>query len=186
MDDNRIIELFFERNESALSELSGKYGGYFEAIAERIIRNREDALACVNDAYFKAWNTIPPARPNVLKAFVGKLVKCAAVSMLRADSAKKRGGGEFSLVLEEIAELASNSASVEDELNRSELVSAISLFLKRRREFDRRAFVLRYWHCESVSEIATRLCVTQSKVAVSLSRTRKGLREFLEKEGYTL
>lgn len=186
MDDNRIVELFFERNEAALSELSGKYGGYFSSIAERIVSNREDAEACVNDAYLNAWNTIPPARPNKLKAFVGKLVKCAAVSMLRADTAKKRGGGEFALALDELSELVSDSASAEDELEKKELIRAIEKFLKSCREFDRRAFVLRYWHCESVSEIAGRLCASESKVTVSLFRTRGKLREFLEKEGYTI
>lgn len=186
MDDNTIVELFFERNEAALSELSRKYGGYFGAIAERIVCNCEDALTCVNDAYLRAWNTIPPARPNALKPFVGKLVKCAAVSMLRTDTAKKRGGGEYSIVLDEIAELVSGSVSAEDELEKKELMSAINTFLKKRREFDRRAFVLRYWHCESVSEIAARLCSSESKVAVSLCRTRGKLRDFLEREGYAL
>lgn len=186
MDDNTIVELFFERDEAALSELSGKYGGYFSSIAERIVCNREDALSCVNDAYLRAWNTIPPARPNALKAFVGKLVKCAAVSMLRADNAKKRGGGEFAVVLDEISDCVSESGSVEDELEKKELINAINDYLKKCREFDRRAFVLRYWHCESVSEIARRLGSSESKVSVSLFRTRGKLREFLEKEGYAL
>lgn len=186
MDDNTIVELFFERNEAGLAELSRKYGGYFSAIAERIVPDREDALSCVNDAYLRAWNTIPPARPSVLKAFVGKLVKCAAVSMLRAQTAKKRGGGEFSLALDEISELVSGNISAEDELEKRELINKINDFLKKRREFDRRAFVLRYWHCESVSEIAARLCATEGKVSAALSRTRGRLREFLEKEGYEL
>lgn len=186
MDDNTIVELFFERNETALSELSRKYGTFLSGIAERILRNREDAESCVNDAYLRAWNTIPPARPNVLKAFVGKLVKCAAVSMLRADNAKKRGGGEFSYVLDEMSDLVSDNDSVEDELEKKELINEINIFLKKCREFDRRAFVLRYWHCESISEIAGRLCASESKVSVSLFRTRGKLREFLEKEGYAL
>lgn len=186
MDDNTIVELFFERNETALSELSRKYGAFFSGIAERILRNREDAEACVNDAYLGAWDTIPPARPNVLKAFVGKLVKCAAVNMLRAENAKKRGGGDFSYVLDEIADCVSGKDSAEDELEKKELINAINTFLKKCREFDRRAFVLRYWHCESVSEIARRLCSSESKVSVSLFRTRGKLREFLEKEGYAL
>ena len=186
MDDNTIVELFFERNEAALSELSRKYGTFLSGIAERILCNREDAEACVNDAYLRAWNTIPPARPNVLKAFVGKLVKCAAVSMLRANSAKKRGGGEFSYVLDEISDLVSDNDRVEDELEKRELVNEIGNFLRKCREFDRRAFVLRYWHCESVAEIAGRLRASESKVSVSLFRTRKKLKEHLEKEGYIL
>lgn len=186
MDDNTIVELFFERNETALSELSRKYGTFLSKIAERIVCSREDAEVCVNDAYLRAWNTIPPARPNVLKAFVGKLVKCAAVSMLRAEKAKKRGSGEFALVLDEISDCVSGNDSAEDELEKKELINEINDFLKKCREFDRRAFVLRYWHCESVSEIARRLCSSESKVSVSLFRTRGKLREYLENGGYVL
>lgn len=91
MDDNTIVRLFWERNETALYEISKKYGGYFVSLAERILYNHEDAKDCVNDAYFKTWDAIPPARPNILKAFVGKIVKCVAVSMLRANTAAKRG-----------------------------------------------------------------------------------------------
>lgn len=181
-----IIELFHKRNETALSELSKKYGRHFSGIAERIVCNHEDAKECVNEAYFKAWNSIPPARPTVLKAFVGKLVKCAAVSMLRSDTAQKRGGGEITAVLDELEECVSGGGSVESKYENKQIIALINKFLWKCADFPRRAFVLRYWHCESVSDIAERFGVTENKVSVSLHRTRESLREYLAKEGYVL
>lgn len=186
MEDELIIQLFHERNETALTELAKKYGRHFVAIAERILCNHEDAKDCVNDAYLKTWNTIPPARPNVLKAFVGKIVKCAAVSMLRMNTAEKRGSGEISLVLDELGECVSDGGSIESEFENKQIISEINKFLWKCGEFHRKAFVLRYWHCESVSEIAARFGVSENKISVSLYRTRKRLKDHLEKEGFTL
>lgn len=186
MDDNDIIELFNKRDEKALSELSKKHGTYFTRLAEKILYNHEDSEVCVNDAYLKTWETIPPARPNVLRAFVGKIVKSAAVSMLRRDTAGKRGGGEFELVLDELEECVSDGRGVEDEFNGKQLSEEISVFLKTCAETARRIFVLRYWYCESVSEIAAELAMPENNVSVSLFRTRQKLKEHLKKEGYII
>lgn len=186
MDDNTIVRLFWERSETAIAEVAKKYGGYLTAVAERILYNHEDAKECVNDAYLKTWNAIPPARPNVLKAFVGKIVKCTAVSMLRAGTAAKRGGGEIALIYNELEECISDSGSVESEYENKQIIEKINEYLWKCGELHRRAFVLRYWHCESVSAIAERLGVTENKVSVSLYRTRRKLREYLEKEGFEL
>lgn len=184
MDDNDIIELFNERNEAALSELSQKHGTFFLRLAEKILLNYEDSKSCVNDAYLKTWESIPPAKPNVLRAFVGRIVKCVAVSMLRRSGAEKRGGGEFTLVLDELEECVSDGSSVEAEFESKALIEAINKFLLTCSEFNRRAFVLRYWYCESVSEIAGELGAPENNVSVSLYRTRLKLKEHLEKEGY--
>lgn len=186
MDDKTIVRLFWERNETALYEISKKYGGYFVSLAERILYNHEDAKDCVNDAYFKTWDAIPPARPNILKAFVGKIVKCVAVSMLRANTAAKRGGGEITLIYDELEECISDNSSVENEFKNKQIIEKINEYLWKCGEFHRRAFVLRYWHCESVSAIAERLGVPENKVSVSLYRTRRRLKEYLEKEGFEL
>lgn len=190
MDDNEIIKLFNERKEKGLSELSAKYGNYLTSIAEKMLNNHEDALSCVNDAYLKAWNSIPPAKPNVLRAFVGKIVKTAAIGMLRMSGAGKRGGGEIELVFEELDECISDNVNIEDafeqKLDEEQTVESINKFLKGLSEFNRRVFVLRYWYCESVSEIAGELGNAENKVSVSLYRTRKKLREYLEKEGYSI
>lgn len=186
MDDNDIIRLFNERNETALSELSLKYDTYFMSVAEKIVCNHEDSKICVNDAYLKTWESIPPAKPNVLRAFVGKLVKNAAVNMLRADNAQKRGGGEFTLVLDELGEFISDGKTAEDCFEEAQITEEINKFLWKRSEFNRRVFLLRYWYCESVSEIAKELSVSEHKVSMSLYRTRLGLKAHLVKEGYTL
>lgn len=186
MDDEVIISLFFSRNETALSELSKKYGRYFVNVAQKILCNREDADSCVNDAYLKTWDTIPPAKPNVLKAFVGKIVKCVAMSMLRANYAGKRGGGEMPLVLEELSECVSDNSSIEDESEKKQLIEEINKFLWSCSEYNRRAFVLRYWHCASLSEIAKRLGGSENKAAAALFRTREKLKQHLTKEGYII
>ena len=184
LDDNNIIRLFNERDETALSELSQKYGTYFMSVAEKIVCNHEDSKICVNDAYLKTWEAIPPAKPNVLRAFVGKLVKNAAINMLRADTAKKRGGGEFELVLDELGEFVSDGKSTEDSFEEAQITEEINKFLWKRSEFSRRVFLLRYWYCESVSEIAKELGVSEHKVSMSLYRTRQSLKTHLLKEGY--
>lgn len=190
MDDNDIIELFNERKESGLSELSAKYGTYLTSIAEKILCNHEDALSCVNDAYLKAWNSIPPAVPNVLRAFVGKIVKTVAIGMLRMSGAEKRGGGEIALVFEELDECISDNSSIEEKfeqkIEEEQIVDSINAFLKSCSEFNRRVFVLRYWYCESISEIASEVGAAENKVSVSLYRTRNKLHEHLEKEGYSI
>lgn len=186
MDDNDIIRLFNERNEKALSELSKKHGTYFTRLAEKILYNYEDSEVCVNDAYLKTWETIPPAKPNVLRAFVGKIVKRVAVSMLRRETAQKRGGGEFELVLDELEECVSDGGSVEEEFNGKQLSEEIGEFLKTCTETNRRIFVLRYWYCESVSEIAAELAIPENNISVSLFRTRQKLNEHLTKEGYII
>lgn len=190
MEDDEIIKLFNERKESGLSALSAKYGNYLTSIAEKMLCNHEDALSCVNDAYLKTWESIPPAKPNILRAFVGKIVKTVAIGMLRMSSAEKRGGGEIALIFEELDECISDGSSIEEtfeqKLDEEQTVNSINEFLKKCSEFNRRVFVLRYWYCESVSEIASELCTTENKVSVSLYRTRNKLREYLEKEGYSI
>lgn len=184
MEDDAIIQLFNERNEAALSELSKKHGTHLTRLAEKILCNREDSEVCVNDAYLKTWETIPPAKPNVLRAFVGKIVKCVAISMLRSKGAQKRGNGELALMLDELEECVSDGSSIENEFENKQIIEEINKFLRRCGEFNQRAFVLRYWYCESVSEIAAELCAAENKVSVSLYRTRQRLREHLAKEGY--
>lgn len=186
MDDKAIVLLFYDRNEAALTELSKKYGRYFVNVAQRILCNYEDANSCVNEAYLKTWNTIPPAKPSVLKAFVGKIVKCVAVSMMRANYAGKRGGGEIPAVLDELSECVSDSGSVEDETEKRLLIDEINKFLWSCSDYNRRAFVLRYWHCESISEIAKSLGGSENKVTAALFRTREKLKQHLTKGGYII
>ena len=104
MDDNTIIQHYWDRDERALTETAEKYGTYCCSIAENILSDREDAKECVNDTYLRAWNTIPPQRPKVLPAFIGRIVRNIAFDLYRKMNASKRGGGQVPLVLDELEE----------------------------------------------------------------------------------
>ena len=128
MTDERIIELYFSRDEEAISQTSLKYGGYCFAVAENILADRGESEECVNSTWFKAWNAMPPARPNVLKLFLARITRSLAFSRYRERSAKKRGGGEIALVLDELSEcVGEGSAADEAELN--ELKEAVGRFV---------------------------------------------------------
>lgn len=183
-DDNEIIRRFFERDESALAAVSKKYGKYCGAIARNILGNEQSAEECVNDTLMRLWETIPPDRPSYLPAFIGKIARNIALNGIRASNALKRGGGEIDAVLDEIGELVSNADSVEDAAERHELMSAVNDFLGTLPENKRMVFVLRYWHCESISEIAMCLGMSQSNVSNVLRRERKKLMDYLNKRGF--
>lgn len=184
MEDEHIVELYWERSEEAVSETAAKYGRYLYSIAYHILANEQDAEECVNDTYSDAWKTIPPHRPSVLSTFLGKITRRIAVDFWRKNSAEKRGGGETALVLEELGECVSGSGSVEDEVERRELLHQINVFLEKLPDTERRIFLCRYWYCEPVSSIAERFGYTESRVASQLYRTRNRLRSGLKKEGY--
>ena len=130
MDDKDIINLFFERNEMAIEATSNKYGGYCTYIAKNILKSEEDAKECVNDTYLNTWNAIPPTRPSIFSAFLGKITRNLAFNRYRRSHAEKRGGGEIALVLDELAECVSGSENVEQDIERQELIDAINSFLK--------------------------------------------------------
>ncbi len=186
MDDSEIVQLFWDRNESAISAAAKKHGKRCRSIAENILNNREDAEDCVNDAYFKIWNLIPPNRPQVLGAFISKIVKNTAIDMLKARYAEKRGKGDIPLAIEELEECISDKSNIEGTYERRELIEKINDFLRMIPIENRRVFILRYWYCCELSEIAKRFGVRKNTISVMLNRTRKKLREFLEKEGYEL
>lgn len=186
MNDSEIVNMFLERNERAIGEMSGKYGRYCGSIAQGILKNYEDAEECVNDAYMRAWESIPPQNPTSLKAYLAKITKNIALDRIKALGRDKRGGGELPLVYEELEFLAADTRSVEGELERKEMLAAVNRFLKRSSTVHMRAFVLRYWYCESVAEVARELGLRENHVAVILNRMRNRLRNYLRKEGYTI
>ena len=196
MDDNKIIELYFARNENALKETEGKYANYLTFISMNILNNKEDSSECVNDTYFKAWNTIPPNNPPSLKYFLGKITRQFSIDRLRRKLSGKRMGSEYEISLDELTECVpdiglsaaeSNSAgNPEREADCAELASFIDNFLAEQKEEVRDMFVMRYYFCDSVKQIALNLGATEGKVKSCLFRTREGLRKRLEKEGYTI
>lgn len=186
MEDCEIVQLFWERDESALRETSRKFGSYCRSIAQGILKNHEDSEDCVNEALMRAWESIPPKKPPSLCAFMGRITKNIALNRIKFSTREKRGGGELTLVYEELAEIISDSTSVEDDLERKEMMSAISRFLRRSSDVNRRAFVLRYWYYRSVRDIALELGIKEDYTCVILSRMRIKLRNYLKKEGYNV
>lgn len=183
MDDNRIIELYFARSESAISETAVKYGGYCFSIAHNILENRQDAEESVNDTYLAAWNAMPPHRPSLLGAFLGKITRHLSIDRWRTYRAAKRGGGEVVLALEELEEFASDNLSAEDQAVRKELCRGLNRALAALSETERSVFVCRYWYLDAPQTIADNFGFTKSKVVNLLYRTRIKLRTQLEQEG---
>ena len=184
MEDREIVELYWLRSEEALAESRAKYGGLCHRVALGVLGSPEDAEEAFSDALLRAWNSIPPQRPDHLDAYLAKLSRRAAVDLLRKERAGKRWSGEAALALEELGDCVPGASGAEEELEASELASLIARFLRAQPEESRRVFLRRYWYVESVSEIAEAFGFSESKVKSLLFRTRKGLRRFLEKEGY--
>lgn len=184
MDDSNIVQLFWDRNEAALSATEKKHGKRCRTVAENILNNREDAEECVNDAYLKLWELIPPNRPQVLGTFLCKLVRYTAIDMLRAKHRSKRGSGKIAVAFDELEECIPDKYSVENTYESKEIISEIEEFLKTIPIENRRIFILRYWYCCDLSEIAERFGTRKNTVSVILNRTRKRLREYLERKGF--
>lgn len=183
MEDEHIVELYWARSENAISETSVKYGKYCYAIAYHILLSAEDAEESVNDTYLNAWNSMPPHRPTVLSAFLGKITRRISIDRWRMHNAKKRGGGETTLVLDELEECVSSGHDVEREIEEREIIRVLDAFLGKLSQNERDVFMCRYFFVMPVSEICEKFGFGQSKVKSMLSRTRKKLWADLEKEG---
>ena len=183
MDDSQIIELYWNRSENAISETALKYDRYCYSIAYNILQNKEDAEESVNDTYLSAWDAIPPQRPAVLAAFLGRVTRQLAIDRWRTRSREKRGGGEVTLALEELDQVVGGSQSPETAVLEKELVSSLNRFLDSLPSAERKVFLCRYWYLDSISDIANHTGFTTSKVASMLFRMRGKLRKQLTKEG---
>ena len=184
MEDNRIGDLYWQRDESAISETAVKYGKYLNSISYQILLNAEDAKECVNDTYNDAWQSMPPHRPSILSTFLGKITRRISIDLWRKYSAEKRGSGVMALALDELEECVSGTGDVETEIERQELQKKLNDFLLALPQVDRRVFMCRYWYMDSISDIAKQFAYSESKVKSMLYRTRIKLRAMLEKEGY--
>ena len=186
MEDNQIIRLYFDRSEEAISQTAAKYGKYCHTIAYNILHNFEDSEECVNDTYWKAWNTIPPRRPKRLAAFLGRITRNLSLDKYRHYTADKRGGGELAVALEELGDCISSIGSMGDHTEEIVLVEVLNSFLASLSAEHRKIFMRRYWYVSSVKEIADDYGITESKVKMSLLRSRNQLKTVLEKEGIAL
>lgn len=186
MDDRNIIELFFARDEKALSESQKKYGRYCQSISRNILSSDEDAEEVLNDTLLSAWNSIPPEEPKSLKTYLGTLARNLSLDRYRKMKAEKRSGGEVSLCLEEAEEFLADTKSISEEYERREFVKFLNNFLYSLPERECDIFVRRYFYCDSTADIARRFGIKEPNVLVILSRTRKSLKKALQKGGYTL
>ncbi len=184
LEDEKIIELYWQRDENAISKTDQKYGAYCQSIANNILQNKEDSEECVNDTWLKAWESIPPQKPVNFRMYLAKIVRNLAFNRFNANRAKKRGGGEMVLVLEELSECIADKTDVEQELIGKELKEYILGFIKELPERDRNIFVRRYFYVDPVKSIAKRYGVSENYVMVILSRIRKLLKCSLKKEGF--
>ena len=185
MEDKQIVELYFERSESAITETDKKYGRYCHYIAYRILENDEDAKEIVNDTYLKTWNTVPPNSPNPLKPYVGRISRQLSLDRYDKYHAQKRGG-QVALILDELAECIPDNDSGEDIGESVALSDALNKFVWSLPEKTQKIFVRRYWYSSPISEIAEEYGMKESSVTVLLHRTRKKLKEFLHEEGFDL
>lgn len=186
MSDEEILNLFFQRNDSALKQASTRYGNYCKAIAARILGNDEEAEECFNDALLKTWNTIPPNRPNVLSGYIGKIVRNIAFDKYRREHAQKRGSGDAALILDELGECIESRSNVEQEYEKKELVRDINNFLGSIPQKKRALFLCRYWYAFQIPEIAEKFGMSEGNVSVTLNRIRNKLKDYLNERGYVL
>ena len=122
MEDSVIIDLYWAREERALSETDTKYGGYCRSIAHNILRNREDTEECVSDTWLHAWNAMPPQRPSILSSFLGRITRNLSFDRCRRQNAEKRGGGSLPLALDELSECVPAPGRVEQALEARRIV----------------------------------------------------------------
>ena len=184
MDDNEIINLYWQRNGQAIKETADKYGIYCFKISLNILGDMSDSEENVNDTYMKTWSSIPPNRPNSLKAYLAKITRNLALNRYKASHTQKRYASEFAVSLDELDICISSKSAVEDEAEISALGRCISDFLYMQKQDVRNVFVCRYFYCDSIDDIASRFGYSRSKIKSMLMRTRTRLKSYLEKEGY--
>lgn len=182
MHDKEIVALYWNRDESAITETSNRYGNYCFSIAYNILYNNEDAEECVNDTWMNAWNSIPPQRPNNLSTYLGKLTRNLSFNRYKLLRAKKRGMGQIDLALSELEGCIPNRTDIQQFEDAMVLSNTIETFLRRQPRIERNIFVGRYWYLYSIHDLAKHYQMTESKVTSLLFRMRGKLKKYLEKE----
>ena len=185
MDDSEILILYFERDETAITETEAKYGAFCRHIALNILSNDADAEECVNDALMQAWNAIPPQKPEKLGSWLGRVVRNLSLDRWRTDHRRKRYAGMEEL-LDELEDCIPSADSVEKAIEEKELTELINKWLAELPREDRILFVQRYWNGVSLSELARDRGISPAKAAKRMYRLRQSLRHRLESEDYSL
>lgn len=184
--DERIVDLYWQRDESAIQATEEKYGRYLMKIARNILADLEDSRESVNDTYLGAWNSMPPHRPNILSAYLAKLTRRISISRYRKRASKKRRASEYALSLEELADCVPAGETPEQAVEARELAAAIASYLAALPARSRGAFLQRYYYLDPVRDIAACYGMGTSRMEGVLYRVRKGLKAHLEKEGFHL
>lgn len=182
LDDKEILSLFEKRDPSALEYVGAKYGAYCSSIAVHILHDPQDVEECVNETWWRAWQSIPPAFPPRLRLYLGKITRNLAFDTYRKQRAEKRGGGLSAL--EELDECTADLCNVENEIQARQLRDAISDFLRGQSDRNRTVFVKRYFYAQDPAEIADAMGISENYTAVILGRMRKKLHQYLVKEGF--
>lgn len=182
MEDEKIIELFFARSEAAIKELDTKYGTTCHKLSYNILKDRQDAEECVNDAYLGAWNAIPPEHPNPLLTFLCKIVRNISIKRYQANTAAKRNS-TYDVAMSEVADYILSPNNVEAEIETKALARIIENFLDTLSVENRVIFLRRYWFSDTYSDIARHIGITEKNVSVRLTRIRKQMREYLLERG---
>ncbi len=186
MEDKEIVDLFVSRDESAIEETEKKYSRYLTKIAYNILYDLEDCKECVNDTYLRAWNSIPPNIPTLLSLYLGKIVREAAIDIVRKKTSAKRGGFGYDMALSEIEECVGQDGGPWGEIEERFLVERINDFLRTLSEEQRNIFICRYYYMDSIKDIMAFSGNSESKVKSILFRLRARLKEYLESEGFVV
>ena len=184
MEDAKIIELFWQRNEDAIRQTDSAYGRKLHMLSNNILRSLEDAEECVSDTYMRTWQTIPTQRPKYFFAYLAAICRHLSLNKLDWRLAAKRNVEVVSLTQE--MELCIPDRMLDEKMEGRELGRILNAFLGSLSQESRVIFLRRYWYVDTVAEIAARYGITESKVKMQLSRTRSKLSAFLEKEGITV
>ena len=181
VDDVKIVELYWARDERAIAESETKYGRMLKAVARGLTGNEADAEECVNDTYLGTWNAIPTARPTFLGAFMAKITRRLSIDRFREKHRIKRGGaGEL---IDELTDCVPDRAPIPpEEYENGRLRDALNRFLENLEPENRVLFVGRYFFSRSVGELAEEIGIGESNAKVRLFRLREALRRQLEKE----
>jgi RNA polymerase sigma-70 factor (ECF subfamily) len=186
MQDDRIVSLYWKRDETAISETEQKYGKYLSKIAYHVLSNQEDSKESVNDTYLKAWNSMPPHKPSVLSTYLGRITRQTSIDLFRKRNSDKRLSSEYAVSLSELEECISTGDVTEQSVDVHLLAESISRFLRSLSPEAGSIFVMRYYFMDSIREIADSYGMSQSKVKSMLHRTRIALKNHLEQEGFTV
>ncbi len=186
MQDEEIVELYWQRDESAIKATQDKYSRYLTKIAYNILANLEDCKESVNDTYLAAWNSMPPHRPSILSTYLGKLTRRASIDIFRKKNRHKRRESEYALSLSELEDCITDGGTPQETLETKLLAGAINDFLRTLSKDARNLFIGRYYFLDSLRDAARYCGMNESKAKSMLFRTRCGLKAYLEKEGFYL